>query len=103
MSTKFTPGPWEIEPNSGDIFTGNHLIAIMAGENYGQWRPSPDDGAAEFDANARLIATAPDLYVKLQGLVFALGVKNVGEKLKADVVASRVQDALDVLAKARGE
>jgi hypothetical protein len=60
-----TPGPWSIDA-AGDIFAGRELIAIPCGFNYGNYRDADDGGKAEFDANARLIAAAPELLEALQ-------------------------------------
>jgi len=56
METKFTPGPWEIEGEGqevvGILASGhNHFIAKLSG-----W------AQPQQDRNARLIASAPDLF-----------------------------------------
>lgn len=66
---KFTPGPWHVE---GDLICayfnrhGNRQHVNVAAVNYiGE---SEDTGGTEQEANARLIAMAPDLLAVLQEL-----------------------------------
>lgn len=66
-AAQHTPGPWSVTAHRtgdyGDATVGydNGMIAIVAGGNWGEWRDADDNGDAEFLANARLIAAAPDL------------------------------------------
>ena len=73
--TKFTPGPWKVfrasdgrfilgvgDKNAGGITDGGDV----ATNDLGIWR-----SGAERDANAALIAAAPELYEALAGLVAA--------------------------------
>jgi hypothetical protein len=57
MSEKHTPGPWVIEQNGPafDLLTADHAdhFAIIVGMT--------SNGTGELEANARLIAAAPDL------------------------------------------
>ena len=61
METKHTPGPWRYEAGTKTI--------RAARENY--WLCSMDsfDGAVDHEANARLIAAAPELLAALMVLV----------------------------------
>ena len=61
MTTKHTPGPWHV--------TGYHVEA-RAGAIATVCDAGDDD--TEGDANARLIAAAPELLAALQGLVATL-------------------------------
>ena len=57
---KFTPGPWRIEASPPVIAGANgNLVAEM--------RRQREKGEA--DANARLIAAAPELYAALEAMV----------------------------------
>jgi hypothetical protein len=58
--TKHTPGPWRYEPGTKTIraVPSNYWLATMD-----SW-----DGAVDNNANARLIAAAPDLLAALQAL-----------------------------------
>jgi len=77
MDTKqqtHTPGPWVYEwcngaYSDGIVTSQSNSIAIVMGGNYGEWRDAPDNGDAEFEANARLIAAAPELLEACKNLV----------------------------------
>ena len=73
----WTPGPWEVDA-AGDIVAGSNLIAISCGDDYAQYRNAPDGGAAEFDANARLIAAAPELLEAAQDAVEGFKTLRIG-------------------------
>ncbi|EXL06555.1 hypothetical protein BG46_15845 [Brucella anthropi] len=99
--TKFTPGPWKTF-NGTDVFP----VAVTEGWFYiADCDPSnapmsrDDDGMsyAQAQANARLIAAAPDLYEMLSDCISsmqAIGVKGLDQEIK---------NGLAALAKARGE
>ena len=63
MNTKHTPGPWRVDGT--DIYTkvagSDHWVAAIK-----QRRPNSED-----EANAKLIAAAPDLLAALDGLLKA--------------------------------
>jgi hypothetical protein len=81
MSTH-TPGPWRVELNSaGDLGIEPDICIVPAGE----------------DANAHLIATAPELLIALNACIVAL---KLGENV--DVQAA-INYGLEVLAKAEGK
>lgn len=86
--TQHTAGPWSIDA-AGDIFARNELIAIPCGSNYGNWRDADDGGEAEFNANARLIAAAPELLEALQ-LVLSENTKTARDVARA-AIAKAVQ------------
>lgn len=74
--TRFTPGPWTTEPHGNTTafysgashgLNGRHGLRLM----------NLDDGDRNFDANAQLIAAAPDLYAAL-----ARYVEHYGDPLK---------------------
>lgn len=52
---KFTPGPWRFEESNGVIYGDHSRILERAGE-------------ANWTANARLIAKAPEMYALLERL-----------------------------------
>lgn len=91
--TKFTPGPWEYD-DSGYL-TVDMDRCIMKGElciALATW----DGGMKPRDANARLIAAAPELLEALENALFVLEATGGGY----DYVTSSVRRAI---AKARGE
>ena len=55
MTTKHTPGPWTCNANYGT----QHYMVWDADGNYHEMRD--DVASPEMDANARLIAAAPDM------------------------------------------
>lgn len=62
---KFTPGPWVIDPHQ----TPESPLSIFDGPNCGTLIATVDaneDGLQECEANARLIAAAPEMYRLLQ-------------------------------------
>ncbi len=74
--SNWTKGPWTVEVDTGDRFYSEHhiessegMVAIVDGGNYGAWRDSEDEGKQEFEANAHLISSAPDLYEALEGIL----------------------------------
>lgn len=79
MSTKHTPGPWK--------WDGRWLIG--SGESI-LWYTSDDNGIHAEEANARLIAAAPDLFE------FAEEVRRTGDTRLASM-------AIAVIAKATGQ
>src|SRR6185369_2032998 len=99
METKPTPGPWTI--------ADDHTVAVVGGvENlYFNVGPALVDatplGDAECEANARLIAAAPDLLAALEdtaewldgGMVDGVGFDEIQVK----------ENILRAIAKARGE
>jgi len=64
METKFTPGPWNVDPDyPGDIQAGGAEIATAFDTHDAVTTTADADTAI---ANAHLIAAAPDLYAALE-------------------------------------
>jgi hypothetical protein len=108
MKSKFTPGPWRLE-------TGQTKIGDT--EDYDEWaevsayHPSGDiricnvdmdltDEFQESEANARLIAAAPEMYAALKELWFFL------REDDGAMVSAKFQEAINItkeaIAKAEG-
>ena len=74
MKTNHTPGPWEYVPKL--TASENHkgfFVRAEKTDRHGKWalaevQPGDEDGTIG-EANARLIATAPDLLSALQGVL----------------------------------
>lgn len=79
---KFTKGPWFYEAATGEIYSDNYAEIIC------DMLPTGDE---EFDANAALIAVAPEMYEML---------KTACGMFSGTEFASRAES---LLAKARGE
>ena len=113
MSAAFTPGPWRVYSDRDDELKvkgpGDEWIADCAdgfwGDDGGDWIM-----AAESEANARLIAAAPDLLAALQNILGMAEAhtnrckalrhnkgKPVIEAMQADIAAARA-----AIAKAEG-
>ena len=69
MSAQHTPGPWRVERQNPSPTTGEWMIA---GTKPGYLAEVRDCGSMDVQANARLIAAAPDLLAALQALVAEL-------------------------------
>lgn len=104
--TKHTPGPWEVRIDDASmprVAAGLFVIAIVYGTT-----PSRKGRAKDLDANARLIAAAPDLLDALQiltneaqgfmsqALAETHGVTNMR------VLSLRIDEARIAIAKAEG-
>ena len=100
-----TPGPWVVEslPDEGpSIHTGGSGIARrIAGVDVGGWKRTT---LADAEANARLIAAAPDLLEALQAIAHFIHTTSAAEggasKYSANVVAADMVRA--AIAKATG-
>lgn len=95
MSTKHTPGPWRV----AEAMDGT-MTEVMAGEIYiapAVWQASAvwDRQQSEREANARLIAAAPEMLSLLQELIDIEG-PQPGTSAWAEKVRATI-------AKARGE
>ena len=97
---KWTPGDWAGKGQTSEdaVFCGTmHRICADGAwlAFVPAWKDNPDE-ASEAEANAHLIAAAPDLYAALERLVDAVSGLSAG-------VASISADARAALAKARGQ
>ena len=113
MSAKHTPGPWYIHPmtnlsneltecdtfNARRVYIGSgddhkivaETVAYMPKEGFNPGHPRPDS-VEECEANARLIAAAPDLLANLEQM----------ERIAADYLSGRLlQFPASVLPQAR--
>lgn len=105
MSAQYTPGPWLAEHRAvygggynTEVFSATHGVIAICG-----WTPKPlGDGVTGTyrDANARLIAAAPDLLESLRELA-ELAVLQFG--MPPPGADGPLQKALAVIAKADGE
>jgi len=93
---KYTAGKWEVR--CGDlVYAGARLIADCERTSHAQ-RPAPPE--PESEANAALIAAAPDLLEALEGLADCAGLSALpGYKKELD---GAVLTARQAIAKAKG-
>ena len=95
---KHTPGPWEFGPNHSSTGLAGQLVVRPAGEfPHGEW--VADVGSMYDDhreANARLIAAAPELLAALQEVTMVLdrifGVE--GREPDAESISGRARAAI---------
>jgi len=68
MNTSYTPGPWKTAQRTtrGEFVTETHIYSAN-GSHIAEVRPN------QIDANARLIAAAPDLLEALNGIMSGIG------------------------------
>lgn len=92
MKTKHTPGPWEHKPKSTTVYIGNKLQAIVSAEV-----GIKDIDWEEAEANARLIAAAPDL---LNACKLALRFFSNDSGSNIDICKNYIEQAIQ---KAEGE
>lgn len=90
MEEKHTPGPWMREDIASTrwIIGANGETIMHLGDEC-----LPDDGLSE--ANARLIAAAPDMLEALESVTAEIGYENMSSNLGEKVCA--------IIAKARGQ
>ena len=94
-SAPWTPGPWTVHKSRTTddvgIIGGGGCLA----ECFSEIRRKNENAVREQEANAHLIAAAPDLYAALDGL---LGLLDAGSLYEPQAYAARA-----ALAKARGQ
>jgi len=97
--SKHTPGPWEIKAHSDPCYryisAPKHIALAQV-----VWRVEEEDRSPACEANAHLIAAAPDLLEALEELVDLFGGLVSGEYPPDGFTT---QPARDAIAKAKGE
>ncbi|WP_148316759.1 hypothetical protein [Achromobacter xylosoxidans] len=106
MTTNHTPGPWARDTGSGfgcDVRAENgRKVAATWGINNGD--PNRPAYRAECDANARLIAAAPELLEALESCVIWNGKRGPDDNLlPIDRQPGEIAKAMRAIAKAKGE
>ena len=94
--TKHTPGPWVVKSARSGFYVESQFDVIVESlDEYGRY------GAIDDEANARLIAAAPELLEALSCLTAVVGLTPIKGNLDA------LQEAYDMaraaIAKAKGE
>lgn len=116
MTSKHTPGPWEVAEEDGEFFVQVVNQPESCHPMFDRYRivhgwiggdpsddPAPDLGTPE--ANARLIATAPELFEVLREMMrwYAKRKPDSQEFLPIHLQEAEVQRAMCAIAKATGE
>lgn len=100
-----TPGPWQYVRENGSPTTGPHMIK---GAIPGYLAEVRDCGSGDVEANARLIAAAPDLLEALKGVLAIVSDSQgvAGYHLNGNTAEwdefDEVDAAIDAIAKATG-
>ena len=89
-----TPGPWRVERQNPSPTTGEWMIA---GARPGYLAEVRDCGSGDVQANARLIAAAPDLLRATKNFVQWFACDRIGSLPTAEI-----EDALAAIVKATG-
>ena len=95
---KHTPGPWETDKMEGDFFP---RVILPPREDWCKSSITINEGRGDMEecqANARLIAAAPDLLEALRELAGCLNVLNPNRRL-----VKALREARASIAKAQGE
>lgn len=108
--SEFTPGPWTLSPKSGRFVIGSDQEPIYTAHT--------GRGLDEVEANARLIAAAPEMLAALEDLLAVSGGKMAGAKAReltkrfkietelvtmSEIVEAVWRNAEATVAKARGQ
>ena len=82
--SSFTKGKWKVGSNSfaSNVFAEDKLIATLVSE--------PSENSNEREANARLIASAPEMYQQLRRVVSASCEDKVGLKVEIWETLARI-------------
>lgn len=115
---KHTPGPWQVQAMEFSADHPDYGVAYVIGENLGglvgaalPWPTELDNGAfSRVEANARLIAAAPEMLEALRKLAAEVGGLRAFEaEMRAElgntnwsVLMKRLADADATIAKAEG-
>lgn len=98
MTQKYTPAPWIINNEfKTSINNGNKHIAMV--NYYKCGNPEIDVYGEEHEANARLIAAAPEMLKALEEIIFL--VEN--GHINISGIQSQYQKIRETVAKAKGE
>lgn len=99
--SKHTPGPWRYIKQNGSPTTGQHMIA---GATPGYLAEIRDCGSGDVEANATLVAAAPDLLDIAEQAIAAFGYLAIRATSKddRDEFKRRENAAFAIVAKAKG-
>lgn len=92
---KFTKGPWAIEYDNADEYGGNQWYNVGPAKVVISYAISATE-REEWDANAHLIAAAPEMYEALESALRLLNVAGLSDRIG-------YAEGINALAKARGE
>lgn len=98
-TTKHTPGPWTYLSNGRVSQDADKHITIVQGYS---WSSAPSIKSDEYEANARLIAKAPELLTALVDTLDALHNETHGQDDTPWIQAVK-QRAAQIIAQATGE
>lgn len=114
MSTQHTKGPWAVfkhyaSDDPASRYASYRLVGTGQFETIAEVRHGHEEIDGDVDANAHLIAAAPDLLEALDGLARAVNTNELAAAMACHSVesfanvADALKPALAAIAKARGE
>ena len=95
--SKHTPGPWRVVDSWND-----YMVESQNGEEI-IWQDGPHQTPAIKEANARLIAAAPDLLEALEHMLHRAHPAYVGNDYMREKLIAARETARAAIAKAKGE
>ena len=101
MTTKHTPGPWMIDSSVATHIIGANRRPVATSGGYSS-NAIPDNGRAENEANARLIAAAPTLLAVLDAMLNC-PIRPVGDYQYAKAVSARKMAAAAIAQAEKGD
>jgi len=90
---RFTPGPWAIHSISSTAVVGSRGYIVAACGGYSNNTVDSGELLEELEANARLIAAAPELLNLLTVCVAVLKIVTTGEDLESNGI---MRDAIEI-------
>lgn len=102
---KYTKGPWKITATRGRNYIWHNGILVAELSSYTDIKSANSD---ERQANANLIAAAPEMLEALKELVFSPVVRGMSARIRIEAVSERgIRDpyryALEIIKKVDGE
>lgn len=112
--SKHTPGPWRVEPEDDCLLVLAHPYEFDLAVVLVAWEPlvdqqRPERNTGSMEGNARLIASAPDLLLRLRHLVRAAENREntMGDPIRLMTAKAELQEAIEyarfAVCKAEGE
>lgn len=92
MSAKHTPGPWNVLPPKSDIHHGGYVGVPDDDYAYGVNEVAyvtPQSSSGTHEANARLIAAAPEMLEALEGVAKNINPDDWFERVHAAIAKAK--------------
>lgn len=90
MTTQHTPGPWEVSPdNAGSQYTITGVGSLEKAPTVAYVVRAKHIASDTVQANARLIAAAPDLLAALQDILTIKDILGSGRQLRVEAAVAK--------------